>query len=67
MVNFTPKPGTLMFANPWLAHSLTSNAADRPLKFVHFNIAVQRPLYGVVAPVLNMGDEALKSPFAEVV
>ena len=67
MVNFTPKPGTLMFANPWLAHSLTSNAADKPFKFVHFNIAVQIPPSGVAAPVLKMVDEALKSPFAEVV
>jgi len=66
MVNFTPKPGTLMFANPWLAHSLTSHAADKPLKFVHFNIAVQIPPYGVAATVLNMVDEALKSTSSSI-
>jgi len=41
MINFEPKPGMLMFANAWLAHSFTRHAADTPIKFVHFNLTVQ--------------------------
>jgi uncharacterized protein (TIGR02466 family) len=40
MINFTPKPGMMVFANSWLAHSFTRHAADLPIKFVHFNLAV---------------------------
>jgi len=42
MINFTPKPGMMIFANSWLAHSFTRHAADLPIKFVHFNLAVQQ-------------------------
>lgn len=56
MINFTPKPGLLIFANSWLAHSFTRHAADKPIKFVHFNLAVQ------MAPQL-----ACPAPAAEVV
>ena len=38
MINFEPKPGMLLFANSWLAHSFTRHAADKPIKFVHFNL-----------------------------
>jgi uncharacterized protein (TIGR02466 family) len=41
MINFVPKPGLLVFANSWLAHSFTRHAADKPIKFVHFNLTVQ--------------------------
>lgn len=41
MINFEPKPGLMIFANAWLAHSFTRHAADKPIKFVHFNLAVQ--------------------------
>jgi len=40
MINFTPKPGMMIFANSWLAHSFTRHAADLPIKFVHFNVTV---------------------------
>ena len=40
MINFTPKPGMMIFANAWLAHSFTRHAAEQPLKFVHFNMIV---------------------------
>jgi uncharacterized protein (TIGR02466 family) len=40
MINFTPKPGMLIFANSWLMHSFTRHAADTPIKFVHFNLTV---------------------------
>jgi uncharacterized protein (TIGR02466 family) len=44
MINFTPKPGMMIFANSWLAHSFTRHAADLPIKFVHFNLTVvQQP------------------------
>ena len=39
MINFTPKPGMMIFANSWLAHSFTRHAAELPIKFVHFNLA----------------------------
>ena len=47
MINFEPKPGMFIFANAWLAHSFTRHAADKPIKFVHFNLAVQmaQPAY----------------------
>jgi len=40
MINFTPKPGLMVFANSWLAHSFSRHAADLPIKFVHFNLTV---------------------------
>jgi len=40
MINFTPKPGMMIFANAWLMHSFTRHAADKPIKFVHFNLTV---------------------------
>ena len=40
MINFTPKPGMMIFANSWLSHSFTRHAAELPIKFVHFNLAV---------------------------
>ena len=40
MINFTPKPGMMIFANSWLAHSFTRHSADLPIKFVHFNLTV---------------------------
>ena len=44
MINFTPKPGMMIFANSWLMHSFTRHAADKPIKFVHFNLTViQQP------------------------
>lgn len=41
MINFQPKPGLMIFANAWLAHSFTRHAAEQPIKFVHFNLGVQ--------------------------
>jgi uncharacterized protein (TIGR02466 family) len=41
MINFEPKPGLMIFSNAWLAHSFTRHAADKPIKFVHFNLSVQ--------------------------
>jgi uncharacterized protein (TIGR02466 family) len=40
MINFTPKPGMMIFFNSWLSHSFTRHAADKPIKFVHFNLTV---------------------------
>lgn len=40
MINFTPKPGMLIFANSWLMHSFTRHASEQPIKFVHFNLTV---------------------------
>jgi uncharacterized protein (TIGR02466 family) len=41
MINFTPKEGQLMFTNSWLPHSFTKNLTKKPLRFIHFNIAVE--------------------------
>ena len=47
-INFTPKPGMMIFANSWLAHSFTRHAAEQPIKFVHFNLTViQQPTCAV--------------------
>ena len=40
MINFTPKPGMMIFANSWLSHSFTRHASELPIKFVHFNMTV---------------------------
>jgi len=42
-INFTPEPGTLMYANSWLPHSFTRNPSSKPFKFIHMNIAT-RPI-----------------------
>jgi uncharacterized protein (TIGR02466 family) len=39
-VNFTPKPGMMIFTNSWLSHAFTRHAAELPIKFVHFNLTV---------------------------
>ena len=41
MINFVPEAGTVMFANAWLAHSFTRHAANKPMRFIHFNVSVQ--------------------------
>ena len=40
MINFVPKEGQLMFTNSWLPHSFTKNQSKKPIRFIHFNIAV---------------------------
>ena len=40
-VGFEAQPGTLIFANAWLPHGFTRHGADKPIKFVHFNINVE--------------------------
>lgn len=37
---FTPEPGTLIFTNAWLPHSLTKNLSRDPCRFVHMNLSV---------------------------
>jgi uncharacterized protein (TIGR02466 family) len=51
MINFTPKPGMMIFANSWLAHAFTRHAAELPIKFVHFNLTViQQPTCNIPPP-----------------
>jgi hypothetical protein len=40
MINFQATPGRLMFTNAWLAHSFTKNGANKPMRFIHFNVGV---------------------------
>lgn len=44
MINYEPKPGLMVFSNAWLPHSFTRHTADKPIKFVHFNLTVQAAL-----------------------
>jgi uncharacterized protein (TIGR02466 family) len=54
-INFTPKPGMMIFANSWLAHSFTRHAADLPIKFVHFNLTViQQPQACALPPAAEV-------------
>jgi uncharacterized protein (TIGR02466 family) len=53
-INFTPKPGMMIFANSWLAHSFTRHAADTPIKFVHFNLTVIQQLQSCPAPAAEI-------------
>lgn len=41
-IHFEPVPGMFLFTNSWLPHSFTRHAAPDPIKFVHFNLSVQR-------------------------
>jgi uncharacterized protein (TIGR02466 family) len=41
-INFTPKPGLLMFTNAWLPHSFTRHEAEAPIKFIHFNVGLRQ-------------------------
>ena len=59
MINFIPRPGMMILANAWLAHSFTRHAADAPIKFVHFNLGVQH----VVQHAVQSGP----SPAAEII
>jgi uncharacterized protein (TIGR02466 family) len=55
MINFTPKPGMMIFANSWLMHSFTRHAADLPIKFVHFNLTViQQPQVCALPPAAEI-------------
>ena len=55
MINFTPKPGMMIFANSWLSHSFTRHAADKPIKFVHFNlIVIAQPQACAVPPAAEI-------------
>jgi len=42
MINFVPKEGQLIITNSWLPHSFTKNISKKPLRFIHFNIAVEQ-------------------------
>lgn len=41
MINFEPIEGRLMFTNSWLPHSFSKNESKKPMRFIHFNIAVE--------------------------
>jgi uncharacterized protein (TIGR02466 family) len=41
-VVLTPQVGQLILTPAWLAHSVTANQSDKPVKFVHINIQAQR-------------------------
>ena len=54
-INFTPKPGMMIFANSWLSHSFTCHAAELPIKFVHFNLTViQQPQACAMPPAAEI-------------
>lgn len=53
-IHFTPKPGMMIFANSWLAHSFTRHAAELPIKFVHFNLTVIQQPQSCPAPAAEI-------------
>lgn len=54
MINFEPKPGMMIFANSWLAHSFTRHASELPIKFVHFNLTVIPQQHSCPAPAAEV-------------
>lgn len=55
LINFDPKPGMMIFANSWLAHSFSRHATEQPIKFVHFNLTViQQPQQSCPAPAAEI-------------
>jgi hypothetical protein len=40
LVNFVPEEGDLFFSNACLPHSFSKNLSNKPMRFIHFNIAV---------------------------
>ena len=59
MINFEPKEGQLVFTNSWLPHSFTKNEAKKPLRFIHFNVAVQ--------PAAPQQNQCCEKPQVEVI
>ena len=41
LINFAPEPGMMIISNAWLPHSFGRHGAEKPLKFVHFNLSVR--------------------------
>lgn len=41
MINFVPEEGDLFFSNAYLPHSFTKNLSKKPMRFIHFNVAVE--------------------------
>ena len=39
-INYQPVAGDFFFTNSWLPHSFTRNAANKPMKFIHFSLGV---------------------------
>lgn len=42
VVTFTPEPGCLFLTNAWVPHSFTRNGSNKPVRFIHFNIGVEK-------------------------
>lgn len=55
MINFTPKPGLLMFTNAWLPHSFSRHGSDKPMRFIHFNLGLRPvPVTACAAPAAEV-------------
>jgi len=52
-IHFQPKPGLMIISNAWLPHSFGRHAANKPLKFVHFNMSIQLNANPPVCPNPN--------------
>lgn len=62
MINFTPEPGLLFFANSWLPHSFSRNASDQPMKFVHFTIGITAAEQGILSSEPKHKNKRRKRP-----
>jgi hypothetical protein len=61
-----PKPGMFFFTNAWTPHSLTRHGNKKPLKFIHFNIAVM-PAENPTIATLNTGAHPLVNSGPEII
>lgn len=51
VITYTPKEGTLIFTNSWLAHSFSKNLSKEPFSFVHFNVVAEPSPVEIVSKV----------------
>ena len=58
MINFELKPGQFIFAPAYLPHSFSLNMADKPMRFVHFNISTM--FVPPQQPVQQLAQDAVK-------
>lgn len=49
---FTPEPGMLLFTNSWLPHALTRNRSDSPVKFIHFDLGMEKRIIPKCEPII---------------
>ena len=49
---FEPEEGMLIFTNSWLPHSFTRNRSDSPIKFIHFDLGIEKKSCNTASPII---------------